>query len=371
MNQPWQYIRNLVVARLDSVGDVVMLSPALRAIKENLPGVRVTLLASPAGAAAAEMLPEVDDVIAWRAVWQDVEDRLPLDADRELQLVRALREKKFDAAFIFTSFSQTPYGAAYACYLAGIPVRLGQSKELGGGLLSRAVPPPDDAVHQAERNLHLLESAGFAIRSRDLRLRIPKTVGAAAMRKLAQKGLDPGRPHILLDPGVSCPARAYSPNRFGAVADILARETGVPVVLAGAEGDQRHTEAVAAAMRTGPIVLASETSVPEWAVLVRGARLLLSAHTSSMHLAEAFRTPSVVLFSGTDLVSQWAPRRLPSRILQRPVSCSPCYASTCARDDMRCLEFSTHEVVTAALEVLSETATPEAEGIPTGYDLAA
>lgn len=359
MNQTWQYIRNLLIARLDNIGDVVMLSPALRAIKENLPGVKLTLFASPAGATVAELLPEVDDVITSRVVWQDVGNRLPLDPDREWQLIRTLREKSFDAAFIFTSFSQTPHGAAYACYLASIPMRLGQSKEFGGGLLSVPISPPDDSLQQVERNLHLLESTGFTIRTRDLRLRIPKTVAAATMRKLGEKGLSLGQPYLLLHPGASCPARTYSPTRFASAAEAITRETGMPVVISGAERDRPLVEAVIANMRGRLIVLAGETSVLEWAALVRGARLMLSGHTGSIHFAEAFRTPSVILYSGTDLISQWAPRRLPSHLLQNPVPCSPCYAFTCPQSHMKCLDVPAGEVTRAALDLLRETASPE------------
>jgi len=58
--------------RLDNIGDVIMTSPALRAIKENLPDCRITLMASPSGAQAAPLLPWVDEVLPWRVLWQDL-----------------------------------------------------------------------------------------------------------------------------------------------------------------------------------------------------------------------------------------------------------------------------------------------------------
>src|SRR2546430_14827516 len=68
----WLAARNILAIRLDNIGDVIMLGPALRAVKETSLDARLTLLASPAGATAAPLLPWIDDVIVCRAIWQDI-----------------------------------------------------------------------------------------------------------------------------------------------------------------------------------------------------------------------------------------------------------------------------------------------------------
>ncbi|HEX2988594.1 MAG TPA: glycosyltransferase family 9 protein, partial [Chloroflexota bacterium] len=160
LDSRWAGVRNLLLVRLDNIGDVVLLSAAIRTLKENLPDSRLTLMASPAGAKTIPLLPWIDDLLVWRAIWQDVGGKMPLDPDRELQLVTDLRGRRFDAAIIFTSFSQGPHGPAYACYLAGIPLRLGESKEFGGGLLTTELRNLPDDLYQGERSLRLLEGAG-------------------------------------------------------------------------------------------------------------------------------------------------------------------------------------------------------------------
>src|SRR5689334_22778294 len=132
----WLECRSFLAVRMDNAGDVVMLGPALRAIKESIPDAAITLLCSPAGAMAADLLPWVDNVIEWQAMWQDVGHRTAQDPARELELVKLLRARAFDAALIFTSFSQCPHVPGYLCYLAGIPVRAGDSREFGGNSLS-------------------------------------------------------------------------------------------------------------------------------------------------------------------------------------------------------------------------------------------
>ena len=111
----WLSARNLLAVRLDNAGDVIMLGPALRAVKAALPQAHLTLMCSPAGSQAAALLPWVDEIFVWRAVWQDVSASLDHDPQRELELVEALRIGQYDAALIFTSFTQSPHPPAYIC----------------------------------------------------------------------------------------------------------------------------------------------------------------------------------------------------------------------------------------------------------------
>jgi ADP-heptose:LPS heptosyltransferase len=81
MNE-WLEARNIVAVRLDNIGDVLMLGPALRAVKESSPRARLTLLGTPGGTTAAPLLPWIDDVMVWRPVWQDVGGHIPFDPAR-------------------------------------------------------------------------------------------------------------------------------------------------------------------------------------------------------------------------------------------------------------------------------------------------
>jgi ADP-heptose:LPS heptosyltransferase len=125
-NIPFNTLKNILAIRLDNIGDVVMTGPALRALRQAAPGAKITLMASPGGSQVAPLLPWIEDVITWRAVWQDISQNAPMAPENEFELVNLLAAQSFDAAFIFTSFSQSPHPPAYACYLARIPLRAGQ-----------------------------------------------------------------------------------------------------------------------------------------------------------------------------------------------------------------------------------------------------
>ena len=360
--EPWQAVKNILAIRLDNIGDLVMLGPSLRSLRRALPQAAITLMVSPGGRQVAPLLPWVDDVLVHRAVWQDLSGSIPQDFQREIALVNDIRNRRFDAATIFTSFSQSPYPPAHVCYLAGIPIRLGQSKEFGGALLSRWVKPLPDATHQVDRNLHLLEAAGIPIAGRHLELSIPDDVQASADQLLRDVGIQPRQRFILIAPGASCAARRYDPVRYGSVARLLAAETRQPIVLVGSEREQSLVEPILADDHGGAIVsLVGRTSVPELAAVIGRATLVIANDSGPMHLADALERPMVILFSGTEYESQWQPRGAPTRLLRRPTACSPCYSFECPYN-MECLDIPPQEVAAEALALLRETRATNAVG---------
>ena len=351
MNE-WLAAKNILAVRLDNIGDVIMLGPALRAVKETLPQARLTLLASPAGATAAPLLPWIDDVIPWRTIWQDVGNRIAFDPVRERQLIDLLAKNEFDAALIFTSFSQTPHTPGYACYLAGIPLRAGESKEFGGSTLTTELSGATDEIHQVERNLRLIECLGFTVRERQLTIAIPDEARLAVPALLAQAGLDPQQPYLLLHPGASTQARRYPVDRFGVIARLLTRRER-PVLVTGVEREAALLEEVTAHAPNVHCLLGG-TTLAEYAALVEQAALVICNDTLPMHLADAVATPAVILYSGTDYETQWRPRAIRYSLLRRHTSCYPCYLFECPIGQP-CLNIAPEEVVDVIESMLLES----------------
>jgi ADP-heptose:LPS heptosyltransferase len=337
----WREARNVLAIRLDNIGDVVLLSPALRAVKQASPHARLTLLASPAGVQAAPLLPWVDDAMVWRAVWQDVGGKMRLDPDRELALVDAIRERRFDAALVFTSFSQTPHVPGYVCYLAGVPLRAGESKEFGGSVLTTELRGAPDEMHQAERNLRLVEAVGYEAPDRRLAIRVDERDRRSA-RVLAGDGR-----YVLVHPGASCAARRWPADRYAAVVRAL-HARGHRVLVTGVEPERAAVEEAAAGVARA---LVGRTTLGELAALIEGASVVLCGNSLPLHLADAVGTPVVALYSGTDRETQWAPRFTRSRILRRDTTCHPCYLFECPIG-LPCLDVDPAAVAAAALELL-------------------
>jgi len=343
----WSVLARVLLVRMDNLGDVILTTPLMRALRAALsPGAQLDLLASPGGATLAPVLPHVDHVHAWRAAWQDASGTLPLDPAREAELGSLLRG--YDAVVISTSFSQSPWPAAYAAYLAGVPVRVGQSQEFGGSVLSSWVlPGPDDQdAHQVDRGLRMLAAVGVPRQGPRLELVVSRD---AAIRSAEVLGEASARPLVLLAPGASAPARRYP--RFAEVVTGL-RAVGTRVVVVGTEAERALVEQVSG----GRDALVGMLDVPALVAAVARAGAVVTNNSGSMHIADAVGTPQVVLFAGTETLGQYAPRSAPATVLNRPTHCTPCRAFRCPYAQ-ECLDVEPAEVVAATLVTLASGGT--------------
>jgi lipopolysaccharide heptosyltransferase II len=348
-------ISRILVVRLDNIGDMVMTGPALRALRKAYPSADITMMASPAGQMVTPFLPWIDDVITWRAVWQEISPDAPLNPNRELRLVELLKNRYFDAAFILTSFTQSPHPVAYAAYLAGIPYRIGQSKEFGGGLLTHWFKPQADRNHQVDRNLHLIEAVGIPSDGTQMELHLPEQIIQQGDQILLDHGIAPGSPFIVMAPGASCDARRYHPDRFAAAAQGIAEKTGLPLLVLGSEREASIIEPVSRLSETNDriISMVGRTSLGEMMAIIRRSNLVLANNSASLHIADAFGRPMVILYSGTEYLEQWQPRHAPARLLYRSTHCSPCYQFQCPYQ-MECMDIAPQEVINASLQFLNE-----------------
>ena len=253
----------------------------------------------------------------------------------------------------------------------------GESKEFGGGVLTSELRNVPNEMHQVDRNLALIEYLGFKASSRELRLQLPvasaidtrQPVGATQSTGhvlLERAGLDSSRPFIILHPGASAEARRYPAVKFGKVAaDLTAR--GHQVLITGVGSERETVEEVILDLPdygTFPggsegqgrsVVAPLDLSILEFAEIVAGAACVICNNSLPLHLADAAGTPVVVLYSGTDLESQWRPRRSPHVLLRRPTPCHPCYLFRCPIE-LPCLDVEPEHVARAATDLL-ETCT--------------
>ncbi|CAB3653335.1 ADP-heptose--LPS heptosyltransferase 2 [Paraburkholderia phenoliruptrix] len=357
-------IKRILCVRLDNLGDVLMTTPALHALRESGPGRHITLLASRSGVALAPYLDDVDDVIEYEAPWvaSPAASSRSLADDQRMQ--ERLRHGGFDAAVIFTVYSQSPLPAAMLCYLAGIPRRLAHCRENPYALLTdwlREPEPQQRTRHEVERQLDLVRQVGAQAPDTRMRFAVRETDRRSLAQQLAARGVhvdaDKGPRCIVLHPGATAASRRYPPERFGQVATRLATETGAPILITGSASERALAQAVIAAaaprVRAQLHDMSGALSLGELAALIERASVLVSNNSGPVHLASALATPVVDLYALTN--PQHTPWQTPHRVLFRDVECRWCYRSVCPQHHHACLLGVTPaEVVTAALELRGE-----------------
>src|SRR5579863_5876586 len=221
IDEQWRSARKILAVRLDNLGDVLVTTPALHAIKASLPGATLTLLTSSVGAQVARLNPDIDDVIVYEAPWIDPWRKLPQDSKREQEMVTRIREQHFDGSIIFTSYHQSSLPAAYLCYLADIPLRLAASIDGPGSLLTTRHKHPERMMHEVERGLDLVGAVGLTTAETDLVLRVPVQARESVFDLLSSRGVDPRRPFVVVHSGCSMPARTHPWEMYAGVIDLL------------------------------------------------------------------------------------------------------------------------------------------------------
>lgn len=337
--------RHVLVARLDNLGDVVLAGPAVRAAAAGAG--RVTVLCGPAGRAAGDLLPGVDEVIEWEAPWVPLQPP-SVDAGAVADLVERLRAAAIDDALVLTSFHQSPLPLALLLRLAGVTRIAAVSVDHAGSLLDARLPY-DDQAHEVTQGLAVAAALGYHLPAGDdasLRLRpLPPVASPVGSDR-----------YVVIHPGASVPARSLPPALLGpAVDELIGR--GWAVVRTGTAAEAAGWPL---APRPGLVDRAGRTTLAELAAVVAGADAVVCANTAAAHLAAATGTPVAWVFAPVVARRRWHPWRVPYRALgDQTIGCSGCRSRRCPLPGQPCLAPVTATAVADAVDLLVRRPQPE------------
>ncbi|KON80492.1 lipopolysaccharide heptosyltransferase II [Azoarcus sp. PA01] len=352
----WKDARRILAVRLDNLGDVLMTTPAIRALRESAPGRHITLLATASGAAAIPFVPEVDDAIVMAgAPWMPGADSPP---EGLIDAAQRVRERGFDAAVIFTVYSQSALPAAMLCWLAGIPLRLAHCRENPYQLLTDWIedPEPQELLrHEVRRQLDLVAAVGASCDDRRLSFRLRDDDKAHARALLRTENIDPERPYVVIHPGASAPSRRYPEEHFAAVVNRVLGFAGsgqaFQVLFTGDESERALVDTIRSLAGVSLPSLAGRLRLGELAAVIDSAAVLIANNTGPVHLAAAVGTPVVDIYALTN--PQHAPWKVAHRVLYEDVPCRFCYRSVCPQGHHNCLRLlDPQRVAEAARELL-------------------
>lgn len=332
----------VLVVRPDNNGDVLLAGPAVRALAHRAD--RVVLWVGPRGRHAAVSLPGVDQVVCRELPWIDPD---PAAVDRAWvdDTIDAMAAVGADEAFVLTSFHQSPLPTALLLRAAGVPYVAATSVDYPGSLLDLRHRISDD-VHEVERSLDLVATAGYPLPPDDdgrLRVEPPRADNPVAA----------GDPYVIVHPGASVPARAWSPEA-NAAAVVALRDAGWRVVVTGGPDERELTGRVAGAGGPDVIDLGGRTDWDGLTVAVRDAAAIVVGNTGPAHLAAAVATPVVSVYAPTVPAVRWRPWRVPHVLLgDQDIACAGCRAKECPIAGHPCVGVVTAADVVAAVERLT------------------
>jgi lipopolysaccharide heptosyltransferase II len=340
-------VRRVLVVRLRSIGDTVLATPSLYALRRFLPTARIDILLEDWVAPLLEGSRDVDRIIKVARG----------SAASRFRVARDLRSEAYDVAFNLHGGST----AALLMRASGARHRVGYRDYAYASLHNHAAPPSSELwrrekTHSAEQQLALPGWTGVPVTDRPA-TRLPSNVEASehVARRLEAEGLGEGQAFALVHPAAAFESKTWAASSFARVAEHL-QARGLRVVAVAGPGEEGVLEALRQ-QTTAPLKTFADLSLPEVTALAARSALFVGNDSGIAHIAAAVRTPQVVIF-GSSNVAHWRPwTKSAAEVVREEMPCAPCPGYTCAEFDApECIRRVPVERVNAAINRVLEKA---------------
>ncbi|MFP4472433.1 MAG: lipopolysaccharide heptosyltransferase II [Candidatus Omnitrophota bacterium] len=339
--------QTILVIKIGALGDVILVTPSLKALRRKFPSARICCLVGEASQAVLQKCPYVDELIVadfksrHKGVWG------------MLKLARQLRKEHFDKVIDFQN-SRRSHILGAACLAKNF---LGYRRKWGF-LLTDPVELPDEKIPPVQHQFCVLGLLGIPYDPRlRLDMQIPAVDRKKAVQMLASEWISEGMRvvgvHIAASAGWE--TKNWCHTAIAELCDRLAQEN-IRTVLTGAEKDRPAAAAVLERTRSKPANFVGRTTIMELAAVIKRCAVYVTPDSSPLHIAAAVGTPFVALFGPTDPARHLPPADH-GAVIQREMDCIPCYKGKfCRTLNHACLEeISAGEVFEQILDLMSET----------------
>jgi lipopolysaccharide heptosyltransferase II len=333
--------RKILLIRLRRIGDIIMTTPAVAALKRALPHASLTYIVEEPYRRLVEGNPDIDEIIL-------VPPHQGLFSF--LGFILRVRREKFD---IVIDFHGGPR-ASRITWLSGAGLKVGYELKGKGFFYDIRVPRNREGarIHSVENHLNLVRAAGIEVNEPWPRLTLPG-VGKEETERIdtlwANHRLD-GAKVVVLHVGAGNEFRDWGAPNLGELAGHLTGLPGVRVVLVGSGEDVPRAEEVRKANPPSILSLAGALNLIELREVIGRAVLFVGPDSGPMHIAATTATPIVALF-GPTLPANFSPWQARATLIEKPLDCRPCKQKKCVTDDFRCLQNITVDEVLRACSV--------------------
>jgi ADP-heptose:LPS heptosyltransferase len=339
-------VRNILVVNLGGIGDVLLSTPALRALKDAYPDAEISLLVVPRVAELVRDLSYIDNVfeieMRWSAVLKDI------------LLLFTLRSRKFDIAINMRTLVTSNSARKMKLLFNIISSRVSAGRDTDGSGDFFGIKIPETRIgkrSEMEYDIETVAALGADVKDRMINISIDKVYADTVDRLLKERGIKKSDRLIGIHPG-GRPSHRWPLTNFAKVIEELHRKTPCKFVITGDENEKGLATELARSAAGSAIELAGALNVKELAALIKRCEILISNDTAPIHIAAILKTPVVSLFGPGDVV-RFDPKNISDRAvtISKNMRCAPCEKIECK--DRKCLDAITvEEVVAAALRFM-------------------
>ena len=338
--------KNIVILRTDRIGEVLLSTVAVDVLKEAYPDVSISFVTSEYSRPLVEGRDDVEEVL------------IACTGDRKGWLAEArrlgsqLKKKKFDTAIVLN-----PHKALHlACFLAGIPVRVGYDRKWGFLLNKKIKDKRDEGEkHEIEYTGDLLKLLGIDSAPQGPKLKIDP----AAENKIKElmANVDTDKPVIAVHTGSSNPAKMWPSHNYAALIEKIKTELNCEIAVLGSEDEKLTAEAIIDISGIKAHDFAGKFDLKELAAFISKCDLFIGNDTGPMHMAAALGVPVIAIF-GRNIPGvsprRWGPWGKNNVVFHENPGCDPCYDSKCPYE-YKCLKAVTVDAVFEAVKEKIET----------------
>jgi len=293
---------NILVLQLKRIGDLILTTPPLVALRQQFPQARITLCVHKTCGGLTPAIPFVDEVLVFQP------------KGGNLHLWARLATGSFDVSLDFSETDRSAFFALLSKAGRRIAFAKAQKSRLGSLFFNEFVESSVRENHTVDRNLDLLQPLGIQSRDFPVTLQVPEPACARVNALLEEAGVR-GQ-YVIVHPGTARPEKFWVPQRWAEVIDHCQEKLGLPCVVTGTldPTEKNHVQAIKAAARTPICDFSGRLTLLELAAAIQRAHLLLSMDSAPVHLGAVFGTRQISLFGETNPF-HWRPRHNRSAIL--------------------------------------------------------
>lgn len=335
--------KKILIVRVDRLGDVILSTPVIQAVREALPSSYIAFMTRPYTSDVVVGNPCLNDVIVYD------KDGRHKSFISTIFFAFGLRKYKFDLALILHSTAR----ANFIAFLAGIPRRIGYTRKAGWFLTDKLPYVKwQGTKHEIDYTLDVVRAAGINFNAKNIKLFMPvdKADEDFAASFLSKNNVSEKDKLACIHPAAGCVSRIWPAKKFCELADRLITDAHCKVIILGIKDELKYAEAIKQNMSHEPII-AKDFTIRQTAALLKRCSFLVSTDTGPAHIASAVGTPCITIFgrkqAGLGPV-RWKPIGKDNVIFHKDVGCAKCAAHKCMKNFL-CLDaVTTDEVLDAA-----------------------
>jgi len=316
-------VNKILIVRPDMIGDVVLATPFIRAVRENFPRAHLAMLVSESTKDIVLKNPYLDEVIAVKRIGFG-------SFIRDSEVIKSVEKKQFDLALVLY------YGLAcnIFVFLAGIPQRIGYGDKGSGFLLTKSFKRnwfEKHPAHMVDMNLNLLKAIDGKINSRELEISVYEDSENKAREFFLSNNLNEDDVVVMIHPGSSRPYQRWPEDKFTQLADRLIDEKKVKIIFLSGPAEGNLIKDITGRMRN-PSVTAAGFPLKDVISLIKRSDVFIGHSTGTTHLADGLGILTVMLigFSGSfDSAQFWGVLNKENIMVSKDVDCKRCIPGDC------------------------------------------